>query len=74
MTTKQIQTHLRAVANSTSGKVMMEWLAHGCCMRDFTVDTTADTVITIAQRDALRDLYIRLDKFIREEIADESGN
>ena len=70
---EQIRAVFKAVFASSAGRVLLEWLAWECNMRSFTLDPAADTAITLARKDALRELYIKLDMLIREG-AHESSN
>jgi hypothetical protein len=69
----QIRTIVKSIFGSPAGRVLQEWLAWECNMRTYTADPAADTAITLARREALRELYIKLDMLIREDNHESNG-
>lgn len=70
MTAESLNAHLRTALCSESGQVLREWLAVQCCMRAVTPQAREETALTLAMRNAVRDLYINLESRIKETESD----
>lgn len=61
-----LNAHLGTALSTPSGKVLWEWLAVQCCMRGTTADYSGETALSLAARNAVRDIFINLETRIKE--------
>lgn len=61
-----LNAHLSTALSTPSGKVLLEWLAVQCCMRGTTADYSGETAVSLAARNAVRDVFINLEMRIKE--------